>query len=95
MIQKQYIKNVLKRFGMEKANPVSTPTDPSNKLSSPENRNVEDMKKYPYKNLIGSLMYLATSTRPNTAYVTIYLSQFNTNYRAAHWQTAKQVLRYT
>lgn len=48
----------------------------------------------PYRELIGSLMYLAVCTRPDIAFAVNYLSQFNCCYNASHWTAAKQILRY-
>ncbi|KAL6420407.1 hypothetical protein ACFW04_014533 [Cataglyphis niger] len=48
----------------------------------------------PYQSLLGSLMYLAVSTRPDIFYAISILSQFNTNPGKAHWSAAKRVLRY-
>src|SRR5436190_329827 len=39
-------------------------------------------------------MYIAVNTRPDIAYATSFLSQFNTCYTLAHWQAAKRILRY-
>lgn len=50
--------------------------------------------KVPYRELIGSLIYVSRCTRPDIAFVTSYLSQFNANPEKQHWEKAKQVLRY-
>ncbi|XP_064469754.1 uncharacterized protein LOC135384483 [Ornithodoros turicata] len=39
-------------------------------------------------------MYLAQATRPDIAYATNYLSQFNNCFDEPHWNRAKRVLRY-
>ncbi|KMQ82746.1 retrovirus-related pol polyprotein from transposon tnt 1-94, partial [Lasius niger] len=54
----------------------------------------EEMSKIPYRSLIGSLMYLATSTRPDIAYAVSALGQYNSDYGLEHWKAAKRVLRY-
>uniref|UniRef100_A0A6V7JVV1 Reverse transcriptase Ty1/copia-type domain-containing protein n=1 Tax=Bracon brevicornis TaxID=1563983 RepID=A0A6V7JVV1_9HYME len=91
--QKGYIIDILNRFNMTEANAVVSPMDISTKLMKGEK---EDHKKgdFPYQELICSLMYLATCTRPDIAYVTSYLSQYNTNYNESNWSAAKRVLRY-
>uniref|UniRef100_A0A6V7IJ77 Retrovirus-related Pol polyprotein from transposon TNT 1-94 n=1 Tax=Bracon brevicornis TaxID=1563983 RepID=A0A6V7IJ77_9HYME len=91
--QKGYIIDILNRFNMAEANAVISPIDVSTKLMKGEK---EDHKRsdFPYQELIGSLMYLSTCTRPDIAYVTSYLSQYNTNYNETHWNAAKRVLRY-
>ena len=52
------------------------------------------MQQYPYISVVGSLMYLAVTTRPDIAYAAGVLARFNSNPGPAHWQAAKHVLRY-
>ncbi|XP_063632470.1 uncharacterized protein LOC134803599 [Cydia splendana] len=47
-----------------------------------------------YKNLIGTLMYIAVATRPDIMFAISYLSQFNDCYNEEHFKCAKRVLRY-
>ena len=54
----------------------------------------EDMKQYPFREVIDSLMYLAVGTRPDIAFSANSLSQYNTCYTKQHWVAAKRVLRY-
>lgn len=53
------------------------------------------MSSKSYCSLIGSLMYLATYTRPDIKHAVSLLSQFN-EYPGPyhHWTAAKRVLRY-
>lgn len=39
-------------------------------------------------------MYLSVNSRPDIAYATSYLSQYNTCYTKEHWNAAKRVLQY-
>ena len=48
----------------------------------------------PYKELVGSLMYLAQGTRPDIAYAVSKLGQFSSNPGKEHWGAGKHVLRY-
>ncbi|XP_071054696.1 uncharacterized protein [Onthophagus taurus] len=57
-------------------------------------KNDATMKKYPYQNLIESLMYASIGTKPHITFSVNFLSQFNTNYNESHWIAAKRVLRY-
>lgn len=93
MTQRGYIKDILKRFGMSDANPVSTPLDPNVKLNPSREINGES-EKLPYRELVGALTYIANCTRPDISFATSYLSQFGTCYNASHWTAAKRVLRY-
>lgn len=49
---------------------------------------------YQYRQLLGSLMYLVTSTRPDIMFAVSYLSQFCSAYGPEHWKAGKRVLRY-
>ena len=51
------------------------------------------MEQYPYRQLIGSLLYLLI-TRPELYFIVITLSRFVTNPGFAHWTAALLVLRY-
>ena len=53
-----------------------------------------EMVDVPYRSAIGSLMYLATCTRPDIAAAVSELSKFSQNPGSAHWEGVKRVLRY-
>jgi hypothetical protein len=48
----------------------------------------------PYRELVGSLMYLAVATRPNIAFAVGCLSSFLNCYMPEHWSATVRVLRY-
>jgi hypothetical protein len=52
------------------------------------------MKKTPYREAIGSLMYAAVATRPDISYAVSTLSQFLDNPGSAHWEAVKRIFRY-
>ncbi|KAL7724842.1 hypothetical protein ACLKA6_012828 [Drosophila palustris] len=72
MSQPKYIKDLLKQFNMEDCKTTSTPINTSEKLSTdmcPKNEaEKEEASKLPYQNLVGALMWLAVSTRPDIAH---------------------------
>lgn len=98
--QQKYITEVLKRFGMESCKPVKTPIEKTQPKKPDGHREPsgdcadKQQRAVPYQNLIGSLMYLAQATRPDIAFATNYLSQFNNCHDETHWKMAKRVLRY-
>ena len=96
--QKQYIINKLEEFGMSNCKPLSTPLVPGIKLSKeqcPKTPEEEaDMRNIPYINAVGSLLYLATMTRPDIAFAAGVLARFNANPGKAHWAAVKHVFRY-
>jgi hypothetical protein len=96
--QRQYIINVLECFGMSDCKPVLTPMDPSLSLTSDmcpkTEEDVAEMRNVPYLVAVGSLMYLATTTRPDIAYTVGVLGRFNHNPGPRHWLAVKHLLRY-
>ena len=96
--QRQYIIDALERFNMSDCNPIGTPMDPGAKLSSsmspqtPEERKL--MENIPYLNAVGTLQYLATSTRPDISYAVGVLARFNKNPGIEHWKAVKHLFRY-
>jgi hypothetical protein len=96
--QKQYILDLLERYGHSDCSRVSTPMDPGCKLSTEQApstpEEVEFMKDKPYIHAVGSLLYLATATRPDIAYAVGVLARFNSNPGVAHWTAVKHLFRY-
>ena len=96
--QKKYINDLLEEFNMIKAKTVSTPIEPNIKIS----KNMcpvtiderKEMENCPYRELIGSLIYLANATRPDIAFAASTLSRFCSNPGREHWLFAKRILRY-
>jgi Reverse transcriptase (RNA-dependent DNA polymerase)/gag-polypeptide of LTR copia-type/Integrase core domain/GAG-pre-integrase domain/Zinc knuckle len=89
--QKQYTKEVLKKFGMERSKPLNTPLDPKDKLQKfAESESVD----VPYREAIGSLMYLSVATRPDISAAVCVLSKYSSDPKAAHWEAVKRVFRY-
>ena len=96
--QLHYIDNILKRFDMEPCKPISTPLPTTRKLSiedSPKSIIEEtEMENIPYRQVIGSIRYLASSRRPDLCFSTGLLSHFMTNPGPKHWQALKRIFRY-
>lgn len=93
MTQRGYIADLLSRFNMTDAKPVSTPMDINKKLVK-EVEPYELEEDVPYRELVGCLTYLALATRPDIGFAASCLGQFNHSYGKAHWIAAKRVLRY-
>lgn len=51
-------------------------------------------KVYPYRGIVGSLLYVATLVRPDISFVVSQLARFQERPGMVHWETAKHVLRY-
>ena len=90
--QSKYIDDLLCRFGMVDCKPASTPAVSGMVLGASSKLDEVAAKKY--RSLVGSLLYAATSTRPDIAYSVSYLSRFMANPDVQHLSAAKRVLRY-
>jgi hypothetical protein len=60
--QTKYIKEMLKRFGMEYCKPIITPMQTSCKLSKDDDSKSTNQRQY--RSMIGSLLYV-TASRPD------------------------------
>lgn len=89
--QSAYIKKVLSKFEMSDCSSVVMPSDPNQQIHK-----FEDSQKssYPYRELVGSLMYLAIATRPDIAHAVGIVSRYLENPTLVHETAAKRILRY-
>lgn len=96
--QTYYIESILEDYQMSSCKALSVPMDPGLRLSrddEPKNETeIENMKKMPYRQLVGKLMYLVTCTRPDIAYAVSRLARFLNRPGRAHWNAAKNLLAY-
>jgi hypothetical protein len=89
--QTAYLRDVIEKFGMTDCKPASVPMQLN--LNLAPGTEAHD-GEFPYRELIGSLLFLARTTRPDISYAISKLSQFLSCYDETHWQAAKTVLRY-
>jgi hypothetical protein len=87
------ITDLVSKFGLSGSNgrslPISTGLDLTSTSAEPL-----DTSKFPYRQLVGSLMHLAVTIRPDISYSVGVLSRHLSNPSMIHWITAKGVLRY-
>ena len=91
--QPRMTNDLISKFGMDDSKIRSIPVSASIKLTKDEGEPL-DKAKYPYSELLGSLMYLSACTRPDIAFATGSLARYMANPTIVHWQAAKGVLRY-
>lgn len=92
--QSQYIESKLDEFSMSNCSPAKSPFPPRTILTPGSEDEIRAAADLPYQSLVGSLQWLAHTTRPNISYVVSQLSSFNASWTIDHWTKAKHVLRY-
>jgi len=87
---------ILKRFKMEEvANTVAIPADPNHQMSTSVHINGEkEVENIPYREAVGSLMYLSIGTRPDITFAVNSVSQFLERPMKIHWNAVKRILKY-
>jgi hypothetical protein len=71
-------------------NPASTPYDTTVVLKKNRRIVVDQLR---FSQIIGSLIYLASVTRPDIAYAVSKLSRFVANQESEHWCALERVMR--
>jgi hypothetical protein len=96
--QCSFIDTILSRFSMADVKPYGSPMIPGaiyTKKESPSSpEEAARMQRTPYRQAIGSLMYLAVATRPDIAFAVSILSRFLNDPGDAHWEAVKRIFRY-
>lgn len=95
MHSRSYINDLLERYRMQSVNSKHTPMETG--LQFPEHvedHELIDMKIYPYRQLVGSLQYLASNSRPDIAFATQCLARGMSRPSMTHWKAGLRVLAY-
>ncbi|GJT73594.1 retrovirus-related pol polyprotein from transposon TNT 1-94 [Tanacetum coccineum] len=89
--QSKYIKEMLKKFGLEDSKPMKTPMSSDTKLMKDEVCESVDSTKY--QGMIGSLLYLMTS-RPDIMFSICLCARFQEAPKTSHLEAVKRIFRY-
>src|SRR5271156_1975404 len=84
--QSKYIKEILKKFGMEDSRPVGTPMSTRHKLSKDDDSN--EVNHTTYKSMIDKLQHVV-HTRPNITLEVGIVVRFSNNPRENHLMAIK------
>jgi len=76
LLQSHYVEKVLRWFGFMDSKPSPTPYDPSVTLRNNKKMGRDHLR---YSQIIGSLMYLASATRPDISFTVSKLSRYTYN----------------
>jgi hypothetical protein len=91
LLQRQYVLDMLSKYGMVGCKPIFVPLNQNGKLSANAGEVLEDATMY--KKIVGSLIYM-TITRPDLNYTVGLESQFMQVPRKPHLDGVRHTLRY-
>lgn len=91
--QQQYLGKVLERFHMERANSVTIPADNHQSLGDYSDEGHES-RNFPFREAVGSLLFIANVSRPDIAYAVNSIAQFSEKPLKAHWNAVKRIFKY-
>jgi hypothetical protein len=96
--QQTYAEKVLARFEHQDCHPLSIPSDPQCLLTKAmcptTSADKAAMETIPFREAVGSFIYLAMGTRPDLAFFIRDVSQYLSNPGKPHWKAIKRGLRY-
>ena len=90
-----FIRKFLEATGMEHCNGLPTPTKVEAPLGTHDN--CSDSKRYwpnSYASVIGMMLYLVTSTRPDISFAVHQCVWFTHNTKISHKTSVKRICRY-
>ncbi len=91
--QPQYIRKLLQKFNMMDAKPKSLPADPNARLMSSVGSEKHQNSNFPYREAVGSLLYLTTTTRPDISFAVGQTAQYCEKPEESHWNAVKRIFR--
>nr|GEW48480.1 retrovirus-related Pol polyprotein from transposon TNT 1-94 [Tanacetum cinerariifolium] len=89
--QSKYIKEMLKKFGLEDSKPMKTSMSFDTKLTKDEECESVDSNKY--RGMIGSFLYL-TASRPDIMFSVCLCARFQEAPKTSHLEAVKRIFRY-
>ncbi|GKB89351.1 retrovirus-related pol polyprotein from transposon TNT 1-94 [Tanacetum coccineum] len=89
--QSKYIKEMLKKFGLEESKLMKTSMSSDTKLTKDEECESVDSTKY--RGMIGSLLYL-TASRPDIMFSVCLCARFQEAPKTSHLEAVKRIFRY-
>ena len=89
--QAKYVKDLLKKYRLDRCKKISTLMATSTKLDADEVGKIVDQKTY--RGMIGSLLYL-TASRPDIQFSVCLCARFQANPKESHLIAVKRIFRY-
>lgn len=88
--QTTYIESLVNKYQLQNSRLYSTPMETKLRIEKAE-KCESDIK---YRNLIGALLYISSSTRPDVSHSVNYLSRYQNSFNETHWKYALRILKY-
>ena len=91
--QQKYASELLRRAGLLKSTPVSTPMSSADRLCSTDGTLLSVEESTCYRSIVRGLQYL-TMTRPDLSFAVNKVCQYVSAPTCTHWAEVKRILRY-
>jgi hypothetical protein len=96
--QQSFIIKMLEKFNLQNCNPTRTPSITQEGEQKAKRRKLNDseldISKIPFRQAVGSLLYLANCTRPDITFIVNRISRKQDKYEYCDWLEIKKVFRY-
>ena len=96
--QYQYTKAAVEKYLPADMTEINSPCDPNvnlSKLQSPQSLEERgEMEGVPYRQAVGTLLWLSLGTRPDICYAVSQVAKFNDCYGMEHWRAVLRIFRY-
>ena len=96
--QYQFAKVAVEKFLPSNELPVDTPCDPNvilSKSMSPQSPEEEgEMEGVPYRQAVGTLLWLSLGTRPDICYAVSQVAKYNDCFGKEHWKAVLRIFKY-
>uniref|UniRef100_A0ACD5W9H4 Uncharacterized protein n=1 Tax=Avena sativa TaxID=4498 RepID=A0ACD5W9H4_AVESA len=91
--QRKYAQELLRRAGLLKSSPVTTPMASSKKISATDGIPLSSEESTRYRSIVGRLQYL-TMTRPDLSFAVNKVCQYLHTPTCTYWSAVKRILQY-
>lgn len=94
--QQYYTEKIIKRFELHNSKPLSTPMETNQKFCKAGSCDGHEEKSVdvPYRQAIGSLIYVSNGTRLDISFAVSKLASYSDCAKTSHWTGVKRIFRY-
>ena len=92
LLQQSMVNDALRTFNVEHVRTVATPMDASTDYDNLESEELVDIHRV--REALGTLLWIANSTRPEIVFAVNYASRNSEKPRKCHWELIKRIFRY-